>query len=415
MAEVRPLKALHYNLEKVGSLQDVTAPPYDVIDQEQRSKLLGQSPYNVVEIDLPEGEDRYSRAAEALLSWLNEDIVERDSEPAYWLLTQTYKTPTGQELTRHGIFGRVRVADYAPGVIRPHERTHAGPKEDRLRLTRATKTNLSPIFSLYSDPNAEIWKLAEPVTEAQPWSEVTDSDGTVHRLWRLDSSEQIDQITTLFEGRELLIADGHHRYETALTYAREVGGEGDHQYTMMCLVAMEDPGMTVFPTHRLVGKLGLEELKQLESAVESSFERTTVDLGALQEPASNGVVKLGYVRDGNAELLTLKSEDLVSDLLTNHSAAYRSLNTAVLESLVFKSALGRDQEELAHSGSIAYCKDLQEAVELVKNDSYQAAFLLSAAPMEQIRAIAAAGETMPPKSTYFFPKLLSGMLFSPLE
>src|SRR6476469_6698078 len=200
MADVEPLFALHYDLEKVGGLQPVAAPPYDVIDAALRAELLGQSPYNVVEVDLPQnGSDTYAHAAAVLNRWNDEGIVVRDDQPALWALAQDYTGPDGQQRTRHGVFARVRVEDYGPGRIRPHERTHPGPKEDRLRLTRATKANLSPIFSLYDDQ--------------------TDDDGTVNRLGRVTDPAAIDAFQSALAPAELLIADGHHRYETARVYA----------------------------------------------------------------------------------------------------------------------------------------------------------------------------------------------------
>jgi uncharacterized protein (DUF1015 family) len=255
MADVEPLHALHYDLTKVGGLQPVAAPPYDVIDAAQRVELLGRSPYNVVEIDLPQnGADPYGHAASVLARWTNDGIVIRDETPALWALAQDYTGPDGATRTRHGVFARVKVEDYGPGRIRPHERTHPGPKEDRLRLTRATRANLSPIFSLYDDPANTAWNAVEPFTDTEPWGEVTDDEGTVHKLWRVDDPDAIERFQEALKHTELLIADGHHRYETARVYQQEVPS-ADH--VLMCLVALQDSGLTVFPTHRLA--IGLSD------------------------------------------------------------------------------------------------------------------------------------------------------------
>src|SRR5918999_1038736 len=241
MADVQPFRALHYDLERVGGLQAVVAPPYDVIDDEERAALVARSPYNAVEIDLPRAPgDPYAHAAAVFQRWRDEGILVRDREPAVWALEQDYTGPDGRRRTRRGFFARVRVEAYGAGRIRPHERTHPGPKEDRLRLTRATNANLSPIFSLY-DGDA----LAAPAGD--PWGEATDGDGTTHRLWRVESPD----VTHALRDAELLIADGHHRYETARVHHDE--GGADH--VLMCLVALSDPGLTVFPTHRLLTKL----------------------------------------------------------------------------------------------------------------------------------------------------------------
>ena len=255
MANVEPLRALHYEPSKTGGLQAVVAPPYDVIDDGKRSALSAQSDYNVVEIDLPkplDGRDPYEHAAEVLDRWRQEGAVVTDDQPAIWPLEQDYVGPDGRPRTRRGFLARVRIEDYGPGRIRPHERTHPGPREDRLRLTRATRANLSPIFSLYSDPGGAAWSALAPFTEGSPWSRTTDADGTVNRLWRVTDEAAIERVRLAAGDAELLIADGHHRYETARVYAEEIGGEGPHRYVLMCLVALQDPGLTVFPTHRLV-------------------------------------------------------------------------------------------------------------------------------------------------------------------
>src|SRR6202042_656750 len=227
MADVEPLRALHYNLERTGGLQDVVAPPYDVIDEDQRADLEASSPYNVVRLDLPVGVDPYDNAARLLNAWREEDVIARDEQPALWALEQDYTGPDGRVRKRTGFLARVRVEDYGPGRIRPHERTNPGPKEDRLRLTRATRANLSPIFSLYDDPaGAATRALAQATNGHDPWGQATDDDGTVNRLWRVGDAATIATIHDALATTELLIADGHHRYETARVYAEEIGGEG---------------------------------------------------------------------------------------------------------------------------------------------------------------------------------------------
>ena len=239
MADVQPLRALHYDLAKVGPLEDLISPPYDVIDAPARAALAARSPYNVVEIDLPQGgDDRYERAGARFARWQAEGVVVRDPEPALWALEQRYG-----DRVRRGFFGRVRVEEYGAGRIRPHERTHPGPRADRLALTRATAANLSPIFALHTDPHGAALAALAPALVAPPWGEATDPDGVRHRLWRCADPGAIEAVSSALEGVELLIADGHHRYETARAYAEEIGGEGDHRYVLMLLVAMEDPGL----------------------------------------------------------------------------------------------------------------------------------------------------------------------------
>ena len=420
MADVQPLRALHYDSAVVGPLADVVAPPYDVIDDDQRAALIARSPFNVVAVDLPRGEpDPYAAAGELFESWQLQGAVVRDREPAVWAHTQDYSGPDGRTFTRRGFFCRVRIEDYGPGRVRPHERTHPGPKEDRLRLTRATRANVSPIFSLYSDPSHAAWDALAPATESAPWGEVADGDGTVHRLWPVHDSEAIAAVQAATGDAELLIADGHHRYETMQAYAQEIGGEGAHRYILMCLVALEDPGLTVFPTHRLVG--GLDEGRQsaLESALARDFDISEVPVEKVAPPAQEQAtpLALGYVnsRDERAFRLTLKDQAIADAALPGRSEAYRHLDTGVLEMLLLKGALGLSDEDISHFNGLFYARDTAEALAMVRSGEYDAAFLMRPTPVGQVRDVAAAGENMPPKSTYFFPKLLTGLLFNPLH
>jgi uncharacterized protein (DUF1015 family) len=418
MADVQPLRALHYDPAVVGPLADVVAPPYDVIDAGQRAELIDRSPFNVVAIDLPEGDpDPYAAALEQFESWQLQGALVRDDEPAIWAHTQDYTGPDGRPLTRRGFFCRVRIEDYGPGRVRPHERTHPGPKEDRLRLTRATRANISPIFSLYSDPTQAAWEALAPATEEPPWAEVTDSDGTVHRLWRVADPETIAAVQQAASGAELLIADGHHRYETMQAYAEEVGGEGEHRYILMCLVALEDPGLTVFPTHRLVNRLDSHKQETLAEALRRDFEIAEVSLTEIAPPPGTGPLQLGYL-DSHFRRplrLTLKDQAIADAALPGRSQAYRQLDTGVLEALLLKGALGLSDDDIAHFNGLFYARDTDEALAMVTGGQYDAAFLMRPTPVQQVRDIAAAGENMPPKSTYFFPKLLTGLLFNPLS
>jgi uncharacterized protein (DUF1015 family) len=423
MADVQPLRALHYDPAVAGPLQDVVAPPYDVIDAGQRAALIARSPFNVVGIDLPQGEpggrhsDPYAAARELFESWQLQGALVRDSEPALWAHTQDYTGPDGQRRTRRGFFCRVRIEGYGPGRVRPHERTHPGPKEDRLRLTRATRANTSPIFSLFSDPQNAAWGALEPFTAKASWGEVTDADDTVHRLWRVEDPQAIAAVQAATGDAELLIADGHHRYETMQAYADEIGGEGEHRYILMCLVALEDPGLTVFPTHRLVNKLDDARRASLAASLQRDFEMREVGLQEVAPEPGGGPLELGYVTtdDARAYRLTLKDQAIADAALSAHSAAYRHLDTGILETLLLKGALGLSDDDISHFNGLFYARDTAEALALVESGEYEAAFVMRPTPVDQVREIAAEGENMPPKSTYFFPKLLTGLLFNPLS
>jgi uncharacterized protein (DUF1015 family) len=414
MADVQPLRALHYDLAQVGSLADVAAPPYDVIDPQQRAGLAARSPYNVVRIDLPDGEpDPYAEAARTFESWREEGAIVRDDEPALWTLTQDYTGPDGRRLTRHGVFARVRVEDYGPGRIRPHERTHPGPKEDRLRLTRATKANLSPIFSLYDDPSGA---TAAVLQAAIPFGELTDDDGTVNRLARVSDPDAIAAFQEALRPAELLIADGHHRYETARVYADEIGGEGEHRYVLMCLVALQDEGLTVFPTHRLIKDTTPQIQEALGAALRDLFTVEEIEQAQLRPPDGDGPLTMGYIDSffKRAFRLTLKDQALADRALEGMPDAYRRLDTAVLEALVLEGPLGLTEDDIAHLRGLGYSRTDDEALQLVLSGEYDAAFVLRSTPVQQVRDVAAAGVNMPPKSTYFFPKVPTGLLFNPL-
>src|SRR4051794_33513891 len=399
MADVQPLRALHYDPEVAGDLADLVAPPYEVIDAEQRAALAGRSPHNVVEVDLPQGDgDPYEHAARLFAAWQDEGAVVRDAEPALWALRQDYTGPDGRALSRQGFFCRIRVEDYGPGRIRPHERTHPGPKEDRLRLTRATRANLSPIFSLYDGPGHAAWSAVEPFTRDAPWGEVTDDEGTLHQLWRVDDATAVDAFKQALSGTELLIADGHHRYETARVYQQE---EPAADHVLMCLVALQDDGLTVFPTHRLVTKA---DKAKLEEALERDW--TT-------EPRDT--LSIGYYADGEERTLYLKDFAIADAALPGKPEPYRRLDTAVLEALILTGALGMSEDDISHLNGLGYARTAEEAKARVDAGEADAAFLMSPTPVDRVRDVAAAGENMPPKSTYFYPKVLTGMVFNPLE
>jgi uncharacterized protein (DUF1015 family) len=419
MADVQPLRALHYDLGKAGSLDRLTAPPYDVIDAAGRAELAARSPYNVVEIDLPEGEDRYAKAGSLFDKWQQEEVIVRDDEPALWVLRQSYRMPDGSTRVRSGFFAKVRITPYGQGLIRPHERTHPAAKEDRLQLMRATSANLSPIFALYPDPDAQAWNALEPATDTTPWGEVTDGDATTHTVWRVTDEEAIGQVQRALADQELLIADGHHRYETARTYAEEIGGEGEHNYVLMCLVSLSDPGLTILPTHRLVGELDSARRSRLDELLERDFRTRPVELEELEpEPSRNGGLPVFGYLDGDETRtlrLELNSADRADDALAGHSESYRRLDSAVLEKVVLEDALGMSEDDISHQRGLGYARDVDDVLARVRSGEFEVAFLLRPTPVEQVKAVVQAGETMPPKSTYFHPKVLTGLLFNSLR
>jgi uncharacterized protein (DUF1015 family) len=422
MADVQPLRTVRYEPSAAGQLQDLIAPPYDVIDAELREELVSRSPNNVVQIDLPEPPaadgDRYERAAATIREWLERGVLVREDEPALWALRQDYTGPDGDERTRTGLLARVRVEEYGPGRIRPHERTHPGPKEDRLRLTRATRANLSPIFSLFGDPGGAAGEALRAAVAGEPFATAADHEGTVNTLWRVADPDRISALQAALAEAELLIADGHHRYETARVYADEIGGEGDHRYVLMLLCSLSDPGLLVFPTHRLLTGLKEDSRKQLaiRDALRRDFEIEELPATAELEPSPNGSVAFGYMDSffKRPFRVTLKDQSIADRALEGMPAPYRRLDTAVLESLILRGALGMSEDDIAHLRGLDYSKNLEDAVQRVESGAADAGFFMRATPVEQVREVAEAGESMPPKSTYFYPKVPTGLVFNPL-
>jgi uncharacterized protein (DUF1015 family) len=416
VADIQPLRTLRYDTAVAGPLDDLIAPPYDVIDDAMRAELASRSEHNVVELDLPQS---YDAAAERLAEWRDAGVLTQEDEPAMWALRQDYSAPDGTTRTRTGVFARVRVEDYGAGRIRPHERTHPGPKEDRLKLTRATHANLSPIFSLYPDSSGTARETLAQVTEAEPFAEVTDHESTRNSLWRIADPDSIAALQGALADAELLIADGHHRYETARVYAEEVGGEGDHRYVLMLLVALEDPGLLIFPTHRLL--TGLKDDADKQIAIRDTARRD-FDIEELGDPrelepsGGNDRVAFGYMDSffKRPFRFTLKEQSIADAVLPELPEPYRRLDTAVLEGIFLRGALHMTEDDISHLRDLDYSKSLDDAIERVESGAADAGFFMRATPVEQVREVAATGESMPPKSTYFYPKVPTGLVFNPL-
>ena len=416
VADIQPLRTLRYDTAVAGPLDDLIAPPYDVIDDAMRADLAGRNEHNVVELDLPQS---YEGAAQTLADWREDGVLVQEDEPAMWVLRQEYTAPDGSARTRTGFFARVRVEDYGAGRIRPHERTHPGPREDRLRLTRATRANLSPIFSLFPDASGGARETLEQVTNEEPFADVTDDEGTRNTLWRVADPDHIAALQGALADAELLIADGHHRYETARVYADEIGGEGDHRYVLMLLVALEDPGLLIFPTHRLLTGLKDDAGKQIaiRDTARRDFDIEELDdPQKLEPPPGNDRVTFGYMDSffKRPFRFTLKDQAIADEALAGMPEPYRRLDTAVLEAIVLRGALHMSEDDISHLRGLDYSKNLDDAIERVESEAADAGFFMRPTPVEQVREVAATGESMPPKSTYFYPKVPTGLVFNPL-
>lgn len=427
MVDVVPFRALHYDPAKVGGLANVIAPPYDVIDDAQLDQLYARSPHNVVRLILNRSADRYAAAASDLRAWRQDGVLVRDSEPCLYYYVQDFLLPDGRASQRAGLMAAVRLAQFTDGVIRPHERTFSGPKEDRIRLTQACKTNLSSIFGMYSGHAGDL-SPARNLSETQPpWVDAPDDRGGRHRVWRISDLGIIERIRASFRDETVLIADGHHRYETALAYQAQRRAEGDsdtdapHNFVLMYLTSMEEPGLLVFPTHRVWRGTGGDDERW--SSLSESFEieefpATATGEGQLLQRLNAaegiGVFGLRLGQPSRCCLLTLRDPALVERRLGDVHAAIRRLDVTILDSLVLHQILGFDGGNAKDGGELTFTHDEAEALAAGRSAD-GAAFLMRSPKMSEIESVCMSGEVMPQKSTYFYPKLESGLVFHPLS
>lgn len=427
MAEIRPLRALRYNLEKAGPIENLTCPPYDIISPDQRRELLSHSGYNVIRLELPqEGKEPYEEAAHTLNLWRSEGVLQLDMEEGMYLYEEEFLSQVDQGQSRKvlGLVCRVRLEDFANGVILPHEETLSKAKEDRFRLLSATRCNFSSIYSLYHDEGGVTRQRLLNLKETCP-PRYEFSDGLVtHRLWVINDPVAIQALEEDFAGRKLYIADGHHRYETGLRYRDTLEEQGTYlpgaSYTLMTLTDMADPGLTVFPTHRLVrGVEGFEESALLAACQEDFIlepQQNRADSEkALENLYQEGKHAFALYSGKGWTVLTLKDPAVMEALLPGTSPAYRTLDVSILHSLVLERLLGIDKENMASQKNLTYTRSAEEAQRSVDQGESQCCFLLNPTRVEEIGQVAQNGEKMPQKSTYFYPKLITGLVVNSLE
>ena len=439
MAEVRAFQGVRYEPSRVGSIADVVCAPYDVITPSAQAECYARSEHNAVRLELGRDEpgdgadrNRYTRAAEYLQTWLREGVLRRDEAPSLYVYEESFGVD-GQTRRRRGLFAVVRLEEWERRVVLPHERTMPRPRADRLNLLRACRANLSPILSLCEDPSGHIAGLLDAATCQAPVVEFRLSPGAVaaaatgHRLWRLSEPRAAESIARDLSERPLYIADGHHRYETALEYWREVKATGaglDHPaaWVLMLLADVADPGLLVLPTHRLVRLSGLRRSGLLERLA-GLFSVQRLDGGPgerltdlLDEMArrSGAAPAFGVagLEPGVLHLLTAEpSASFDTWLPRDRSPAWRRLDVTVLHGVILQGLLGLAGEEPGDGGRLAYTRDPAAALSAVSSGEYDLAFFLNPTRVEQIREVAQAGDRMPEKSTYFWPKPPAGVVF----
>jgi uncharacterized protein (DUF1015 family) len=433
VAQLRPFAGIRYARGPKQNLSNLIAPPYDVLDDAQKAALQAKDPHNIVTVDLPfmppksVGPDQvYINADVTIQGWLKQGILKKDSRPAFYPYTQSY-THAGRTFHRRGFIGLVKLTPFGVDVM-PHEKTYKGPIEDRLKLMHATGLQLSPIFGLYSDPRNEVTNLL--YKNALKPEQTATLDGVKNDLWSVIDAEVETQIIDLMKAKPVYIADGHHRYTTALQYQKDM--EAKHggplppthpaNYCMFVLVAMQDDGLLILPTHRLIGGLTSFDIEQFRSAVGANFEITETPLGA--DPVSSlGVGVNSYeahmfgLYDGKSKklyTLKLKNLDVLKALEPGQSEAWRQLDVAILQRYLLDEIL---QPKFAGGKELVkgYTADAGTIVPQVDGSKYQVALLLKSTPLHALEDLGKTGEVMPQKSTYFYPKLATGMVMNPLR
>jgi len=428
MAEIRAFRAFRYDLGRVGTLSDVVAPPYDVIDASLQQKLYDLSPYNAIRLELTkdepgdtETENKYSRAARTLKGWIADDALRQDTARALYIYEQEFEAE-GKTYTRRGFFARVRLEPFETGQIFAHEQTMSGPKADRLKLYQATGFNLSPVFGLYPDPEGAVNAVLEPFTRKNPPLVAKDHLGVVNRIWTITDTQAIAAVMGILGPKPVFIADGHHRYETGLKYRDEQGpldADAPANFTLMMLVAMSDPGLIILPTHRLLSGLPnvtgpqlQEALKGLFDIVEAFGSDATACWEHIEMDGSQSILGFGTTADNQWFAAKLRDPAAMASVAAEQSEDWRELGVSILHKLVIEKIV---PEKLGATPKLTFVHLLKEATDAVTAKSCQVAVLVPPATMSHVEAIAGKREKMPQKSTYFYPKLLTGLAFNSLK
>ena len=418
---------MRYNTFLAGKIGELCCPPYDIISEEERLGYIAENEYNVIRLELPkEGEDVYKTAGEVLDMWRNTGVLVHEIKPAVYIYEEEFNAYNKRSSVK-GIIVRVKVEEFSKGVILPHEFTLSKAKADRFNLMKATNCNFSQIYALYMDEEHTTLKTIDRLSDRKPDQKFTDNDHVTHKLWIITDEKVIEKLVNDFADRKLYIADGHHRYETALNYrnyCRENGisKEGDPQdYQMMYLVDMQHPGLVVFPTHRMVRDLESFDKNEVLKGCEEYFDITKfTSVGninsELAKQYKQGKKAFGfYCGKGEWYLLVLKDIEVMAKVLPDLSEASQQLDVSVLHSLILEKTMGIDKENMANQINLTYTKFFEEAIMKVDKGEFQCSFILNPTRVTEIRDVAAAGEKMPQKSTYFYPKMITGMVMNDLN
>ena len=433
MIRIAPFRALGYSQKKIKDLSKVIAPPYDVISKDEQDKLYKKSAYNFVRLDLNQETDSYNAVAQLLHEWQDLGVLERDEKPAIYFSAHRFKLNSGEQKVRLGFFALTELQDFSTGAIRPHEKTLDAPKEDRLKLMLACNAQLSPIFVLYTQPKQTINRILSVAVEGlAPFIETELDNGDELKLWRVTDPEVIEKVQREMAEQTLMIADGHHRYEATLRYRDQLrsergAGTGNEAYNFILtyFANIDDDNVVILPTHRLVRGFAHKPFLELEEALQTYFyveqhpktpEGKASFLKALRNAAKkHRVIGASFKRDPRYLILRLKNKRTMQRLAKDLSAPLRELDVSTLHLLILEHILGMSPEEQVGGATIRYSQDEEWVLQALEKEDYQAAFILNATKAEEIQSVVAANEKMPQKSTYFYPKLSSGLIVNKIE
>lgn len=439
MADVVPFRGLRYSPVTAPDLSLVISPPYDIINKSEQLRYHEKHALNAIHLDFGmeyeadnENDNRYTRAANTFSQWQDDKALLPDSKPAFYLCREEFLLDDGSTATREGFIALIRLADFSEGIVLPHEETASGPKQDRLKLMQATEANMSAIFCLYTDPGQHVIGALSDATTDEPAARVTDEAGTVHSLWVVDDPEATASVNRMLSDKTLLIADGHHRYETALAYRDERRGEDGpcedmpYDFMMVYLSDLDNSSESILPIHRFVSGLSEETIRGLLPSLEQSF--IVEDLtGTSDECRQKMISAMNDARDdhnifgmylanaGTFHLLTGRQpRPMISAEASGKSSAYRSLDIAVLDQTILNGILGISPGSANESASVRFVERTEKALSELDSPELDVAFFVNPTSMEEIKAVAEAGEKMPQKSTYFYPKPVTGLVFRSL-
>lgn len=440
MAKVVPFRGLRYNTDKFKDLDMVTAPPYDIISPEDQQELYNKDEYNVIRLDYGmdfESDDdennKYTRSAAYLEKWIEEQVLVFEDQPAFYIYEQIFQLGDDESPTHSlkGIISLVQLEEFSKKVILPHEETTNQVKRDRMELMERTSTNMSQIYSLYMDPDQAIADIISECSDAAPDLSFTTKENVIQNIWIIKDPAIINVISKKFETKQLFIADGHHRYETALSYRKKrrlkdgsEPGSKAYDYTMMMLVSMDDSGLFLFPTHRMVRNVKNFSEPMTISMLTDDFTASKIYFTEgdyaeiIMTKLRNSIDEkcfAFYTGENYYYLLRLKDVHIMDDLVTEKSDTYKYLDVTILHRLILEKYFDIDDTDIANQENLVYIKDASAAVERVKSGEFQCSFLINATKISEIKDISLANEKMPPKSTYFWPKLLTGIVINKFE